>query len=479
NCININATNIQDAVYNTSSLVLTDLKGLFCLPNNSTLTSFVANITGTDSCGDPYSANITINIEQDCCNDEPYIEPYWDFCDSYNVCELDEWPIRVLDAGNPLLLLDGYSFSWTLNGVVLGTSDALFGAVSGEEYELTITYPNGCTYTLTYYKKCCADVLTTEFIECPQDINNKKEYTKEQYNIVSQLDIESTNAFYKKETTNKEDCNPCDADVPVVYTSVLLNGTPVTNFQSVVLSWPGNTSGVPINMSGFFVYTDILYTVTVTILDFKKNKCIYTYDFIYKCETECKMTAPTNLHCTVFNNATQLRWNPVPGAIGYELFIEANSPKCCPKGESISLIPIKLVDPEYHLPANFKYDCFAWKVRAICENEEVSLFSEYQCFNAKTKCPILGFTVGDIENEVLIFPNPSKGIMDIKVNTNTDTTIKIYKFDGTLVKTISNLKTEKGALNFNLNLQSELTSGIYFFIFNIGENIISKKVIIE
>ncbi|WP_299889469.1 T9SS type A sorting domain-containing protein [uncultured Lacinutrix sp.] len=385
NCININATNIQNAVYNTSSPVFTNLNGLFCLPNGSTLTSFIANITGTDSCGDPYNENITINIEQDCCNDEPYIEPYWDFCDSYNVCELDEWPIRVLDAGNPLLLLDGYTFSWTLNGNVVGTSDALFGVQAGQEYEVTITYPNGCVYTLTYLKECCTDEVSVEFVECPQDVNNLREYSESQYDVVSQSDIEKAIAFYNEVSGNGEDCDPCDADVPVVYTNVLLNGAPITSFQSVVLSWAGNPGGVPINMSGFFVYTDVLYTVTVTILDPEGHECVYTYEFIYECETECEVTAPTNLQ--VVGNT--LTWDPVPGAVGYIITSPGgNVPQIdcgCRGNNGVSIAPVTVSTNSYTLPASLSDKCFVWQVTAICEDESQSPISSQACYTPQVK----------------------------------------------------------------------------------------------
>ncbi|MEZ4875735.1 MAG: hypothetical protein R2793_09880 [Flavobacteriaceae bacterium] len=79
-CVTLAASNITNAVYNTSDPVLADLEGLFCLPPNSTLTSFTATITGTDTCGDPYSQNVIITVEQECC---PYIEMGFALDNSY------------------------------------------------------------------------------------------------------------------------------------------------------------------------------------------------------------------------------------------------------------------------------------------------------------------------------------------------------------------------------------------------------------
>ena len=80
NCVTINATNIENAIYNTVDPVSNNSQGLFC--NFDGLTSFVVNITGTDSCGQPYSENVTVNIDQDCC---PHIEMVrlWD--NSYQI----------------------------------------------------------------------------------------------------------------------------------------------------------------------------------------------------------------------------------------------------------------------------------------------------------------------------------------------------------------------------------------------------------
>jgi hypothetical protein len=64
NSVNINASNIENAVYNTSDPVLNDLNGLFAFGPG--IESFVVDITGLDSCGDPYAEQVTILIAQDC-----------------------------------------------------------------------------------------------------------------------------------------------------------------------------------------------------------------------------------------------------------------------------------------------------------------------------------------------------------------------------------------------------------------------------
>jgi hypothetical protein len=64
-CVTLNATNVQNAVYNTTDPVLNDLQGLFCVTDPA-MTSFTATITGEDSCGDPITRQVVVNIEQDC-----------------------------------------------------------------------------------------------------------------------------------------------------------------------------------------------------------------------------------------------------------------------------------------------------------------------------------------------------------------------------------------------------------------------------
>ena len=496
NCVTLSATNLENATFNTTSPVLNDLNGLFCV-NDPSITSFIADITGFDSCGNAYSESVLVKIEQDCCTDEPYIEPYWEFCESNNVCELTKYPIRVLDDdGSPLTSIDGYSFVWTdSDGNILSTSSAFFEAMNETEYTLTVTYPDGCVYTITYIKECCTDEISVSVYDCPEIPKFSKEEASVQKSIVKYDDLVQALEYYNNPKGVSEDCDPCDAPVPVIYISILNNGSVITDFESIKITW--GTSGefeVTDPSQPLALYTDILYTITVTILDDNGNICVYTYDYIYECDTEpdCEVTAPTNLGCTVFGNTTQLRWDAVTGAIGYTLYIEPNNPRCCSKGFPISLLPVHLTGNVYNIPPNFNYSCFAWKVVAKCEGEKTSPASDYQCFNAKTACPIIGLdgdthegdTVesdGGIKDRVVIYPNPNNGIMDINITTANDTNIKlnVYKFDGTLINTVDNLKADRGSVDLNLNLTSKLTKGIYFFVFNIGDNTISKKVMID
>ncbi len=189
-------------------------------------------------------------------------------------------------------------------------------------------------------------------------------------------------------------------------------------------------------------------------------------------EEKCEVTAPTNLQVS----GTTLTWNPVSGAIAYIISSPPGGVKIidcgCNKYNGISIAPVTVNTNSYTLPSSLKESCFVWQVTAICKNEEKSPISKQACYNGPEKGG---------KDVISIYPNPNKGDMNIKVDTVNDSNVglNIYKFDGTLIKTINTLKTKNGHLDFNLNLQSRLPSGMYFFVFNIGDNTMSKKVIIE
>ncbi len=70
--------------------------------------------------------------------------------------------------------------------------------------------------------------------------------------------------------------------------------------------------------------------------------------------------------------------------------------------------------------------------------------------------------------------------MTIKVEANPNIkniTLKIYSSNGLPIGTLKDLTTDNGILYYNLS--SRLKQGIYFFIFNIGDKTITKKVIVK
>jgi len=495
----------------------------------------------------------TIEVEiKDCvgkCTDEPYIEPHWELCETNNVCKLKSWPIRVLDDdGSPLLLIDGYSFSWLENGTEVSTSDIFYGAQEDVTYTVIVTYPNGCEYTTTYMEDCCdakdivitadgndiSDTLTytipcadtcvdisatnltsveynsndpvfsnlngvfclssvaienftvtitgkdscgdpytqnvTVFIEqdcCLDDVSVIfDECPKKELKHLYEYDPHSKVSQISKASNLKADCDPCDAGV-IAVTIVDTNENEITNYETINISWDLNPNGIDLSETQFLVNVDVFYTATVTVLDLDGNSCIYTYDFIYNCKTkDCNaIETPTNLQ----TNGSSLSWDSVPGAISYIV----SSPgiikiKCC-DSSSVSIASIQTTNTSLELSEGLQSKCFVWQVTAVCSDGSESDLSEQACHLR------IGKKLAS-KDKVSINPNPNNGTMNIKLELEDDSniTLKVYRFDGALVKTIQNFKTFQGQLKTNLNVN--LTSGLYFFKFEYLDKIITKKV---
>lgn len=89
------------------------------------------------------------------CTATPYIEPYWDFCTSYDVCEMETMPLIVkIDEDTHALLVDGYLFSW--NNLTTGETESsnVIYIAKEDSIELTITFPDGCIYEINYFVDC-------------------------------------------------------------------------------------------------------------------------------------------------------------------------------------------------------------------------------------------------------------------------------------------------------------------------------------
>ena len=83
--------------------------------------------------------------------------------------------------------------------------------------------------------------------------------------------------------------------------------------------------------------------------------------------------------------------------------------------------------------------------------------------------------------KVSISPNPSRGVMHIDIETKNDEALElhVYRLDGTLIKSITDLNTVKGALKFKLEDQKLLTRGIYFIKIISNHSATTKKIIVN
>jgi len=84
--------------------------------------------------------------------------------------------------------------------------------------------------------------------------------------------------------------------------------------------------------------------------------------------------------------------------------------------------------------------------------------------------------------KVKISPNPNSGKMNLKVETNTDIrniTLTIQNINGNIINRPKDFKFKNGILNHDLDLSSRLEQGVYFFVFTIGNETITKQIIIK
>ena len=85
------------------------------------------------------------------------------------------------------------------------------------------------------------------------------------------------------------------------------------------------------------------------------------------------------------------------------------------------------------------------------------------------------------EKEIKVFPNPSDGRFQFTLDHSggEKVTAKVYDITGKLVKNSSeDLVTEETSVTANVNLESP-KSGIYFLRIEIGNQVLTKKIIIR
>lgn len=407
-----------------------------------------------------------IALDRDCCIDDPVIIPY---CE--DPCVLDSFPLKVKDNdGNIITVLDGATFSWN-NATTGATSNS--DVVTASEFDhwfLTLTMPDGCIYNLEYKLICCDDDIQLEAYDCPtrEDIvaleaqlqSGKSTLDKKTYDKYSNY----LNTF--KGERSAKDCDPCESGLFIIRV-VDGNGDLVTNFISITWS-----DGLYANENIRWGEVNTTYSVTVVVpASNGVDTCTYTDEIIYECEDKCaNIPAPTNLQ----NNGSTLSWDPVPGVDSYIISSPSNNEpqiQCCNEGSSsISTVTNNTF---ISLSTSQQSRCFIWQVTAVCSDGSLSPVSAQSCH-----LPSL-IQQDDVKNKVSIYPNPNNGNMDIKVELEDDSDVhlNVYRFDGILVKTIKDVKTENTILS--LNLQLNLPSGLYFFNFKTNKGLITKRVIIE
>ncbi len=344
NCININATNIQNAVYNTSSPVLTNLDGLFCLPNGSTLTSFVATITGTDSCGDPYSQNITINIEDcptPCCDAENNLLVNGDFnqatCGGNGAFNSGCVPNWVDTERTPSINGFGtnpYAWMWSYND-------------KGEGIAANFDFKEGVSYSI------CFRIRTDDKNSGDPNVANNATVNLVATNNAGDITGNPNGDYIFNETMGS---------YLNTWTDISLIYTPDADYSQL---WV---------FPYMFDPSNGVSQAELSIDDIIISTC-----------PECEATPPTNLQVS----GTTLTWDPVPGAVSYVITSPGgNVPQIdcgCEGSNGVSIAPVTVNTNSYTLPVSLADKCFVWQVTAICENEKESPISAQACYNPEVK----------------------------------------------------------------------------------------------
>lgn len=467
---------------------------------SGTNTISINQVTGITSIDVDYAIDsIQILADTVCCNDEPYIEPFWALCDSSNLCALDTFPIRVLDDdGTPLLQENGYSFVWST-----GNTGSVYNYASPNiEYTVTVTYPDGCVYTIKYIKECCVGGITVEFEECPptSDIimqglwrqlqSNKGIFSNSEYkNKLDALNQYETSLAKKgSDAILSDDCDPCVVGQVIVFIIDETTGLPITNFESITVLNNSTGGSFSMNTDNYYQATvDQSYTITV-VVDEDGHKCEYTYTFTYECEEDCVATMPTGLHCVSIDGVTYLSWNAVPGADHYLVYIELNT--CCKSTRpQMSLLPITVIDNKIKLSdinlGNF--DCFRWRVKSVCPDGTTSFPTKQHCYNRGQLCKSIitkseNVTLNDEKSiSAMVFPNPNQGTMTFRVGSETDTdlTINIFTIDGSLVQSFRNEISAGTVFEQKWDARGILKAGVYLVSMTTNNATSTQKIIVE
>lgn len=349
----------------------------------------------------------------------------------------------------------------------------------GFEYEIKLAIMNlencvGWTPTThTFTVKCCDDFLDTSFHSSQATTGNIDILSFELYD-----NINATHEWYIVSSPNPG-AGP--------YTQVL--STTSSGLAPFTLTFNAQ--------SGLF-YTVIHKVTTLCGENCSANEhyyvrgenlskeATYTADIKNGCELidevfpECG--APTKL--TYDCRSASLNWSNVPGANGYVVQVNWDDPTCCRGGANPTSSQWNVSGSSFQLPFINISRCFSWRVGSRCPKGIV--WSETICSTCIIK-PSDDPTKpqepagNDVKTSAKISPNPNDGNMNIEISGDDKTafTLRVYRFDGTLIKTFNENRIENQSIKISWNGKSVLNQGMYFFVITTDTETITKKVIIE
>lgn len=199
---------------------------------------------------------------------------------------------------------------------------------------------------------------------------------------------------------------------------------------------------------------------------------------------------PINLDCNVTSSgARTISWDPVPGALGYEVCKVFNDPTCCPTGpDPIETVVVSTTNT--FLTESNTNLCYTWKVRTICTDDPTfSEWSEIKCSedctfptaksSANRSKLIDGYPLSSASLEITIVPNPADEFVTISLQGSADeeitrnTILSITSAEGTEVY--------RGRISINSSKQikiNNLSPGLYLCTILNGDVVLSSDRLI-
>ncbi|UTW62486.1 T9SS type A sorting domain-containing protein [bacterium SCSIO 12741] len=377
------------------------------------------------------------------------------FCGGCDPCADPEkaFFLNVLDSNNNPISPTHHSFKWSTGS----TGSSINGYVNNT-YWVEVTDSNGCTQTDTFRLECCIPDIPVN-LRCSHAAGGGTLLTWDPVNGADYYIIEVIIG------------DPACCFWPMVgygtmYISdtnqLLLSGYPCGSFRVYAVCEDGRTSP---------------YSV---------RHCLCPLFIVYPCDP----VGPINLYSQLYLTHVQLNWDPIPGAIDYEVVIYDDQ-VCCGFGTGS---PTSYIVNANHLALPLG-TCGSWEVRSRCPDSVYSAYSSLQCIissgggggqgmapepKVDNKQEIdpnpISFRIENVK--VHARPNPSDGWVEFQIHSTEDEirgTIMILNLDGQIMQTLD--ATSNIPVRADL---SELPQGTYLYLFETnGTKTSSKKLILK
>ncbi len=256
-------------------------------------------------------------------------------------------------------------------------------------------------------------------------------------------------------------------------------------------------------LSDLSIYDNGLYTILHTLItpcgtfcyggQFEiVNDVAQTYDECdlcgpIDCHNDCPpCVPPAGITCVYRGEFPNfwLEWNPVPGAIGYEIEFIRNNPACCNNNNPIKQENMIVENTSYCVE---EFHCTSYRIRTICDDNEFSEWSDIHCFDRDNpfNCIVSGLQESsnsrsvDRENAVIQFkikPNPvwNQLVLEGSFKDNQEYNISIYSLLGQKKLDFDGLDD----MNLPIDV-SNLNSGVYILQIKTRDKLVGRYKFIK